>query len=146
MNNRYLQYTALVILFSGLSLAQAQVVEIEIEIETTQIGHIRYLPEGPGGPMTFIMPDGVETRLLWLEISSHENIEIAVSIGGDVHIPHVYYINKGSFNTREAILFKSRSEVFPLHAAALKEKAPGSYSAWIGVPEEYADKITIEYP
>lgn len=143
MKNKILTLTTLILLLAGAEPAFAQTVDIEIEFPPSLQMH--YLPEDPDAPVFYTFPDGTEVWLRWLEISSEENIEIAVTIGPDNQIPHALYINRGDFNTNDAVVFDHFRVVFALNVNAASVNSPKRYTAWVGIPHDENTRITIEY-
>lgn len=143
IKSKILTLITFILLLALVVPASAQTVDIEIEYPPSIQMH--YLPQDTDAPVYYTMPDGTEVWLRWLEISSEENIEIAVTIGADNQIPQAMYINRGEFNTNDAVAFDHYRVVFALNVNAARVNSQQRYTAWVGIPHDENTRITIEY-
>ena len=127
---------------------QAQFMEVDIELsarfemrmicpEELLAGHAD-LPERA----TTLMDGTLLTEtLLWLEVSSAENLELLMDTGGE---HPVYYINTGVFDPQQAVPF-TESTAFRLSKSSRPDATTRLFKAWIGIRPGEKKPININY-
>ncbi len=139
----------MLMLFANLPVPlRAQFVGIDIELPA-RIEMRMISPEAPltGYADISEMPntprDGtlLTEALLWLEISSIENMELLMDTG-DEH--PLYYINTGVFDPEQAVPF-NESTAFRFSRSGRPDATTRMFRVWIGIRPGEAGHININY-
>lgn len=127
---------------------QAQSVEIDIELparfEMRMIAPEAPPEEHPEVAAQQTRPNigtGLPETLLWLEISSAENMELLLDAGNEQPL---HYINTGMFDTQQAVPFYN-TRAFRLSKSGLPDASTLLFRGWIGISHGIQTQINIHY-
>lgn len=147
--HKKLCFSLLVMVLANLSgPLRAQFVDIDIELHA-RIEMRMISPEAPWARLSdmaerhttpgdgTLLPDA----LLWLEISSVENMELLIDAGGEHPL---YYINTGVFDPEQAVLF-NESTAFRLSKGGRPNANTRLFRAWIGIRPGETRLVNINY-
>ncbi len=145
-HKKYCIAPLVLVLVNLAGLLQAQFVEVDIELpprfEIRIISPEDLWAEHPDvEAMRMTLEDGIllPEALVWLEISSVENLELLMDTRGEYP---VYYINAGVFDPEQAVPF-TESTAFRLSTNGRPDAATRLFRAWIGIRSEEEGLIDI---
>lgn len=149
LKNKKLCIALLVLMSANLSgLLHAQFVKIDIDLpprfEMRIISPKELQDDHPGvaKKRTALVDDSLlPEELLWLEISSIENLELLIDTRGEHHL---YYINRGGFDPEQAVPFTG-STTFRLSWYGRPDVTSKLFKAWIGIWPREKGLISINY-
>ena len=84
---------------------------------------------------------GLPETLLWLEISSAENMELLLDTGNENPL---HYINNGVFDTQQAVQFY-KTRAFRLSKSGRPDPSTMLFRGWIGIIPGIETHIDIHY-